>query len=882
MFGQHPEDPHPFVYLSLDGGSIDGVIDSSADGITSNLVNFPHTPSPFVPGVVSNALMFTVNSYINLQNTSAINFIDGFSISLLFSGKSSVQRIPIAQATDTDESNWQLVVTPEGFVRMIFGQSGQTTHTFTASVDQMKVRDGEWHHIGVVYRAQESQVSIYVDGEAEAIGPVLRWEFSGLGEMVLGNPSAEEVVSSFLLDEVRIYKSSLSSLEIKGLAGKADGGGMEGDSSEMSGVKSWEKALKEGVSTNDPSFWPPPSQTQPSRFFLPTQCCGVTNEVFVPSTYFILFGGNTTIDFGGFTSFTGTGEEFKVIGGVGCLHHGGAPFPINSEKFDHTVCDDPGAVLFDGNGLNVFFGSTSQQEIIVGQGQTSFSTAAGQEYRFGFTDSFAGNDNALGWTITYTLGAQAPPKIFFSIPPNGTNLTVCVGTTNEVECVVQLEDETPVTMGKVNWSVSPGTLGTFTVNDVSLDGSGKAGTMFIASTDGGNGTMTATGTQLKDASNNSLPDANTNMMVNVPKVDLTEMWEKDDQCDNLTTINPKPTEDNRLYVSVEANDKAELHIKGTIIPSVAGVGKHFVWGVLDGANLLPESGTLQDNGEADVIFATTGDHKVYTIRVGCDKNGDEKLQQDEIVETPKPPVKPFTALVVTQNDYTAEKNFLSGAQAIALHLKIARSLLNTFLTGIPPDETIIGAIALSAGNPNLTHVAGATFTFPACTAAIPHYKFPDGSEVSDKVEKSNTIDAEECEFLLTKKAEVEAFFASSPDPEHEFTWEWTQTLDGASSFSAHKDRDLHNAFGVITLTATVKAVVQRDLKIKSVRTTGGFMDLYDFNYERGGLNISGATVQLGFNARAGNDAGRIFEDEVVIDSNLNKWKDIFTKKPKKK
>jgi len=69
--------------------------------------------------------------------------------------------------------------------------------------------------------------------------------------------------------------------------------------------------------------------------------------------------------------------------------------------------------------------------------------------------------------------------------------------------------------------LSPSTLGTFTVNDVSLDSGGKAKTMFIASTEGGSGTMTATGMQLKDSGGASLPDATTNMTVNVTKVEFT-------------------------------------------------------------------------------------------------------------------------------------------------------------------------------------------------------------------------------------------------------------------------------------------------------------------------------------------------------------------------
>ena len=85
MFGQYPEDPHPLVYLPLDGESPDETTDSSADGITASLINFPS--SPFVPGVVSNALQFTGNSHISLNHANSLNFTNGFTISVLYSGR---------------------------------------------------------------------------------------------------------------------------------------------------------------------------------------------------------------------------------------------------------------------------------------------------------------------------------------------------------------------------------------------------------------------------------------------------------------------------------------------------------------------------------------------------------------------------------------------------------------------------------------------------------------------------------------------------------------------------------------------------------------------------------------------------------------------------
>jgi len=410
--------------------------------------------------------------------------------------------------------------------------------------------------------------------------------------------------------------------------------------------------------------------------------------------------------------------------------------------------------------------------------------------------------------------------------------------------------------------------------------------MFVASTIPDRGRISAHGSRLRDGAGNPLPNVSTNIGVHIPKVELTEMWEKDDRCDKIPHSKAGPPHNlpaNRLFVSTEASGKAELHIKTEITPLVTGIGSHIVWGVLDGATLLPESGTLDDNGEADVIFATTGDHKVYTIRVGCDKNGDGKLQMDEIIQTPAPPTKPFTVLVVTQNDYARELNSLRVKKPFGAGVfPIASSLLTTFLTeGLPPDGSVVppSTVALSSSHPDLTHVAGAIFPFPGCTANIKHHIFADGSRTSNRVEKSNTIDAQECLFLISKKTEIETFFATTPDKSHQFTWEWKQRFQDAdgTAFVNHDDLDLHFAFGDVEFSATVTALIDRNLKIKSVKTTGGFTDLYDFNYEAGGLNTQAATLQLGWKAILINRAGGIFETEVVIDSDLNKWGNILRK-----
>lgn len=115
--------------------------------------------------------------------------------------------------------------------------------------------------------------------------------------------------------------------------------------------------------------------------------------------------------------------------------------------------------------------------------------------------------------------------IRYSVPSNGTNLIAAVGSTNDLTSIVALGDGSPAS-GKVNWNA--GSLGTFTANDVDL-ASGSASTKFVASTDAGNGTIAATGQNLKDSGDLSVPNTSTNLSVRLVKVEVTQASIRDGQ-----------------------------------------------------------------------------------------------------------------------------------------------------------------------------------------------------------------------------------------------------------------------------------------------------------------------------------------------------------------
>jgi len=219
MFGQYPEDPHPLVYLSLDGESTDGVIDSSADGITASLINFPPTPSPFVPGVVSNALIFSGNSHVDINNSYHLSFTNGFSISLLISASNLAEKAVLAQSSDPEGNWWQFVVSTNGQPLLEFGNVAGGNVTIIGLAATNRVAQGQWQHLLGSYDVSSTSARIYMDGDtAGDWEPVPNWLPLTVQSMQFGNAGGTQPGTVFSLDELQLFPSVLSSNEATDLS----------------------------------------------------------------------------------------------------------------------------------------------------------------------------------------------------------------------------------------------------------------------------------------------------------------------------------------------------------------------------------------------------------------------------------------------------------------------------------------------------------------------------------------------------------------------------------------------------------------------------------------------------------------------------------------
>src|ERR1051326_2059425 len=191
-------------WWQFDDASQTNVLDRSGNSLTGSLINFPSFP--FVPGVFSNALSFTTNSYVSFEGTNAfLCLTNSFTISLWFSGSNAVEETTLIEWTSANSNTWELSVTTNGAAQLRFSDASLNVQIVSGGTNAVNVRDSLWHHLAGVYDFSSSNSTVYVDGRAEATEVITNWDpfcadTFGFGIISIPPPNAP-----FLLDEARLY-----------------------------------------------------------------------------------------------------------------------------------------------------------------------------------------------------------------------------------------------------------------------------------------------------------------------------------------------------------------------------------------------------------------------------------------------------------------------------------------------------------------------------------------------------------------------------------------------------------------------------------------------------------------------------------------------------
>ena len=362
----------------------------------------------------------------------------------------------------------------------------------------------------------------------------------------------------------------------------------------------------------------------------------------------------------------------------------------------------------------------------------------------------------------------------------------------------------------------------------------------------------------------------------VVKVDLVNAWETDDVCNRV--LNPKQTTSTRLFVATEGSGQAEITVKASVQP--AGVEDKVLCAVYDGSTHLV-SDAFSSTFEAELNFTPTGPAKNYLLKVGIDANGNGTLESSEFCTT----ATNFDVTAFTSTHYDDEEDYLNDQASSWLTgwaYPVGSSLLLHFLNdpSLPlafDTTTTVGINCFTQSN--LTHNAGETFARSGA-GTVEEVRWNAISDAGEKVGNSDEVQTIINAILTAHSAEVTAYFAANPTATSCFA-NWTSNNVpvnfAQTGYLPLAGYDLHIAFGHATIPSiTVGVVVKKglfgDLYIDSLVVTGSLTDLYDFNYEDGGLAARAAVLQIGWDPDiTGRDAGNIFFDRVNFQGTFDEW-----------
>lgn len=334
----------------------------------------------------------------------------------------------------------------------------------------------------------------------------------------------------------------------------------------------------------------------------------------------------------------------------------------------------------------------------------------------------------------------------------------------------------------------------------------------------------------------------------------------------------------RLYVAVEPETgKAEVVVKLPAGPPSNG-SPTLLACVEDNGTIIQAFGKFDSSGKAEVKFSPTGsvDEKTYKVRLGCDKNGDNKLSDNELFSLPAgPAIFPFTIKVVTQDNLSSELKFLN-ARLVLAQATLAGAYLRLFLGR---NTTLEGAtkfpdLTLPITEQRITMIAGSPYAQSTGVTTIPSFHWPDGSKASDLMERNFSQEPKKGLHGLVFdvwKSHAPEIWQGLPAQSEErvFSYEIAPgtPVDFNYSFPFHP---LKLSYGGASCKSGRVSLQMKRVGNKVVATTirlrATIEDIYDFDFTRLNTSLShhAAIVQIGWKD-PGRKAGRVFHSEVLVD-----------------
>ena len=213
--------PSPVAHWRLDENSNSSAADSSGNGYTGSLRNFPGDDSQWVVGQLSNALDFDgIDDYVEIYGYEGVT-----------GGQARTVTAWIKTTTTGEIISWGYdPATTRGTEKWVFcvqnnhGSSGAICVEVDVDgyiVGTTDVRDGLWHHVAAVLPDDGSpnttEIRLYVDGEIEEASAMDQNRISTSGGRNVRIGAFYLSRSEFfqgLIDDIRIYDQALTAEEI--------------------------------------------------------------------------------------------------------------------------------------------------------------------------------------------------------------------------------------------------------------------------------------------------------------------------------------------------------------------------------------------------------------------------------------------------------------------------------------------------------------------------------------------------------------------------------------------------------------------------------------------------------------------------------------------
>lgn len=186
--------------------------DSSGNENDGKLINFGTNPPTIVVGKIGQAVQFDgVDDYVNISNSSSLNFSAGFAIEAwVKTSQAGVQRL--ITKGNLNNFQWEVALGPSGLYSTQYtgciGVGNELSST-------KNIADGAWHYIVVVV-TPNSAMTHYIDGIVNATSSSTGNTCSKNGAPLLVGKRGNETTNYFngTIDEIKIWNRSLTAMEV--------------------------------------------------------------------------------------------------------------------------------------------------------------------------------------------------------------------------------------------------------------------------------------------------------------------------------------------------------------------------------------------------------------------------------------------------------------------------------------------------------------------------------------------------------------------------------------------------------------------------------------------------------------------------------------------